>query len=613
MLFASLLALVALAGVGFLVGVDAPTRNDVARDADLCPIDAYGSGGDAVILFDFTKPLDGASAKQAEELLRNVTLDLEPDAEIRAYLLTGSADAPLALLRRFCKPFDSDEIQVAQAKDQQGAARDCDDLPAQVASDVRKSAGRFCALRKSLQSRVRALVEKASREESEVVSNAYLVEALEDIRIEFQERSGQHRLHIFSDMMQHAQWYSHLDLDWSQWNYDEFLTSLATRDRIFEQMFGQRRYAPEVSVDIHYLPRVGLTKAPEAREQHQDFWRSYFAGASLAFLDQSPNPAYSSRSLMGSAAESEPGFQATLGTKRFLASAGRYGVVGAGPPQDTVAVGERQAGAEVLERPANRRRAVPRQPLRPPSVQASPEQQAGGLIKVATLPVLHEGMPKPPAQRAAGSPPGSGADVAPGTPAEFAPGTLADVAPDTFSDILPSALADEPTREQQSPSTAQRKAEPLEVVVAEDPPVELPGTSLAEQARPARYSNEDELQDLAGISGSQATAQDAVSCQLQRRGDLDRWRPRYPLQGHRDFGDAVIAVRYPVDETGETIDEEIAVITDESSADFPRHFSRFAREALRSVRNWEFAFGEQASQTCAFDTSFTTAIRFKYQ
>ena len=604
-----LLVVLALAGIGWMIGIDQPASSDVVRDRDLCPIDGDRVNGDVVFLFDFTKPLGGLSAALPGQLLRDLTLELERDTEIRAYLLTGSADAPLAPLRRFCKPFDTAEVQVAQAKDQRGAVRDCDDLPAQVAADVRHSAARFCTVRNALQARIDALAAKASREQGTVAS-AHLVEALEDILTDFQEQPGPHRLHVFSDMMQHAHWYSHLDLDGAQWDYDEFSRLLASRDPVF----GQRRPAPNAEFDIHYVPRAGRTTERRTREQHQQFWRSYFAGSSVTFHEQSPIPAYASRPLMGLASESRTALHVPVGMERFVVSAQSQRVAVGRPSRQAGAAGEvpdvavkreRSAdaaagrnGSTVSEPPGRARRAVARQPVVPVppgqqaeqpalSPQTPPVAPAAYLAQAETLPDSVD----PPGKRPPDAP----------SPADSVAGLT-----------TPNATPDRPAPKPLERSMADADAAPLDVAGVERSLPAMPSATPPETEPPLSGSGEEILADPAGVDGIQTAAVDTVPCELQRPAGYDRWQPDYPLLGRHDFGDAVITVRYAVDEAGETIDEETAVVRDRSSAALTRHFNRFAQEAIDSVRDWKFSVAQRDSQPCTMDVSYVTTFKFHY-
>ena len=663
------LVLTVLVGGGYLLGADDSSEGlEVARDADLCPIDGKRSGGEAVFLFDFTKPLGGVSAALPGELLRDLTLEFERDTEIRAYVLTGSADAPLALLRRFCKPFDTADVQVAVAKDQAGAVRDCDDLPAQVSREVRQSAARFCDVRDALQRRIDVLAANAAQQQHRV-AGSYLVEALEDIRMEFHEQPGPHRLHVFSDMMQHAHWYSHLELQPAQWNYEEFSRLLAFHD----PLFGQRRQASGVEVDIHYVPRHGQTAEADSGERHRQFWGGYFEGAALAFHEQPPSPAYDARSVAALASEYRAMRPAPAATQRFVVSAAQgdenrnsrkarqlaqrgQSAAGAGQPEGAArsdipplqseperqAVAQRQAGetadaagtvgsgsagtletgfagtddsgdsgsAETLDSGAGDQNALQR--VRATALadrgESPPAPQPGRDERSSTEPAAELAANASAAELAANT---AAADQA----ANAAAGSLTPDPAATGS--APNALAAGLAPEQPEPPMAGQAGQepaPLELALAEEP-----SQALLAEARPDAERAVPEPGENAGVAEPsyasdelQIAAYEPAPCELQPRVDNDRWQPQYPLGGRVNLGDAVITVRYAVDETGETVDDQTAIVRDLSKAGRVRYFNRFAQEALASVRNWRFSFAEPDNQACAMDVSYVTTFKFNY-
>ena len=128
------------------------------------------------------------------------------------------------------------------------------------------------------------------------VQDAYLVEAFEDTRLEIASAQGERVLYVFSDMMQHADWYSHLDLGPSDWRYGAFDETLRTRD-----------WPPSPSgvglrVEVFYVPREGLTDQPRAKRKHQDFWRRYFGTATVSYRETPTMRRYASTPRMATAA-----------------------------------------------------------------------------------------------------------------------------------------------------------------------------------------------------------------------------------------------------------------------------------------------------------------------
>ena len=261
-----------------------------ALDADLCPEEARVSGRSA-FLVDVTKPVDGDGGALARELLGEVLAGLGRGEELRVYLLNGSADAPRTELGRLCKPFADADLGAATKDYGAAAARGCDELPAQLTPEVRELATRFCALGAGLGERLgRAASEASLRTEA---GRSHLLEALEDLRIEMAEHAAPRTLYVLSDMKQHASWFSHLDLPWQRWSHAELL-------RLREaQGWPPSPSASGLRAELFYLPRVGSTDQPRIRQAHRRFWQEYFAGASVAFREQSPMAGYGAPALMG--------------------------------------------------------------------------------------------------------------------------------------------------------------------------------------------------------------------------------------------------------------------------------------------------------------------------
>lgn len=260
-------------------------------DGDLCALGPDQSAGRAVFLLDFRKPMDDANLSLPGELVRDVSLLLGANTELRVFALSADPRAPRLPLDRICKPYDNADLQIGTAKDQRNTLRDCDDLPAQLSASQRETAERFCRRRDALNKRVDAL---ARNQPATPITNSYLIEALEDTAIELSDGSGPRTIYVLSDMMQHATWYSHLDLEWTEWDFADFSAARAAQ----AARMGRSPSVSDLAVRVYYLPRVDLTDHPRPKRAHQAFWRAYFADAQLTFEEQPILPAYAAESLM---------------------------------------------------------------------------------------------------------------------------------------------------------------------------------------------------------------------------------------------------------------------------------------------------------------------------
>ena len=113
-------------------------------DGDLCALAPDQAAGRAVFLLDFRKPMDDANLPLPGELVRDVSLRLGANTELRVFALSADPRAPRLPLDRICKPYDNADLQIGTAKDQRNTLRDCDDLPAQLSASLRETAERFC-------------------------------------------------------------------------------------------------------------------------------------------------------------------------------------------------------------------------------------------------------------------------------------------------------------------------------------------------------------------------------------------------------------------------------------------------------------------------------------
>lgn len=249
---------------------------DDGRDADLCPLDPAAVGMRAVLLLDLRKPMDATPGLPAD-MLRRVARSVAADTELRVFAIADDPMAPRVPLGRVCKPYANDELAAPAAKDRSGP-RDCDDLPAQLPTRLRERAQLYCDRRAAIEQEIDALVTKPP---PLPLANAYLVEAIDDTRLELAEAGGAVALHVLSDMLQHAPWYSHLEREPDNWGAEAFAEARRGRAGILDEP----PPASALAVRVYYIPRSGTTEHPRVARAHKRFWRGYFGGADVAFDD----------------------------------------------------------------------------------------------------------------------------------------------------------------------------------------------------------------------------------------------------------------------------------------------------------------------------------------
>ena len=492
-------------------------------DADLCRSEAGGIAASATLLLDFRKPLDEGTWRAAGALLRELSLELEANTELRVFALTSEADTPRQPLARLCKPYDNAHLWIDTAKDQRGKVRDCDDVPAQLPRDVREAASGFCARRDALRRRIDAIAEQSS---DAAVTNAYLVEALEDIELEFADRPAPHTLYIFSDMLQHAQWYSHLEIDWTEWGFEKFAAMRSARypsSGKWPSVAGQR-------VNVYYVPRRNLTAAPRIRQAHKGFWRDFFGDAQVAFRDRRANSAYTAAPRMFILREAEIAAREREAAERLLAQIKREQAMLEGTRE------EQQRARQELE-----------QQIREKEAELEAEWKRLGELE----------QQRQSRQEAEGSP-DDGA---------------------------------QPT--QRAPAVAHRADE------------SSGGGGAAADASSAEASGDRD----ADAGGFATPASTASPCEVELAPGVDV-STDYPRRSQFNLGDADILVRYTLDASGRTVDDEVIVDAEGSSVSRRRNFELFAIEARETVRRWEFVFDDDGR--CVRSQQRATTFEFRY-
>ena len=248
--------------------------------------DGLATAGTAYLLLDLRKPMaPGVSATATREVARRVPAG----TELAVYAVGHDPRTPRHHVGRLCRPYDDDVLQVTTAKDGGTTPRDCDNLPAQISPALRAAATTYCGERSTLARRVDTLNAAAAPR----VADAYLVEAIAESVGDLAAAPAPRTLYVHSDMLQHAPWYSHLDLDWPEWVFEDFAAIPDT---------GPASRRPDVPaglrVRVLYVPRAGVTDAPRVQAAHWAFWRRYFDGADIAFEARAPLRAYAATPAM---------------------------------------------------------------------------------------------------------------------------------------------------------------------------------------------------------------------------------------------------------------------------------------------------------------------------
>ena len=575
-------------------------------DGDLCPVADGGIAARALYLVDLQKPLDEGRRTLPGALLRSLTLELGAHTELRVFALTQDSAAPRRLLDRLCKPYGNADLAAEGAKDQGSAIRDCDNLPAQIPQHIRDGATKFCARRGALSERLDRL---AARQSIEPVGSAYLIEALEETSLEFAELPpGPRSLHIFSDMMQHARWYSHADLGWNGWSFSGFLERRQAQD----EFVGPRPPAiADAAVTLYYTPRQGVTSLPRAKAVHKNFWRGYFrdaAGIDPRFDEQPTMAAYQSAPLMNQQAEVAEAEQTEQEREQLRQEQeeAQQQIAEIERQQAEMEQARQQAEAEEREREA--RMAELRQ-AREQLAQEEAERQRAEAAEAAAAEAAEQEEAEPPEPAIAQTPPEEEPEPEPPAvvQAEAEP-----PAEQPAPQEAPATQPEEAAAEAATPAVAEAEPEPP----AEEPSLPAPPAVAAESPAVAEAeppAEEPSLQSPPAVAAEPPAVAASPPCALHLKSPFLNAGDIYP-GGHRvDYGAATIVASYVVNERGETEDDQILIDAERSAVERARHFELFADEVRSLIGRWEFDFTQpEDGSACTRGQALSSQFQFQF-
>ena len=582
-----LLILIVVVALLFLIDT---SETDLARDMDLCPVEAGGIAARSVFLLDLRKPLPEQGRSLGSEALRALTLELGANTELEVFAVTDNAGAPRQLLDRLCKPYSNADLAFEGAKDRRREVRDCDDLPAQLPNHVRGNAEQFCARRTLLGERIEQLAAAAP---AAPLANAYLVEALEETSLELSELSGRRSLYVFSDMLQHTPWYSHLELGWNGWSFADFMEMRTAQDALV----GPRPPPiPGLDVSIFYVPRTGVTDLPRMKRVHQHFWQDYFAEAKPSFHEQALMPEYPVAPLMNRLTEAEQERtqlrQEREEAERLLAQV----------EQERAALDEARRQADAEERAQQARMDELRRQRE--LLQAEEARRIAAQAEAARQAQAEEEALAPEPEEA--EPEEAVAEAPPDEPSQ-------PVATEAPPDAAPQpAVAETPTPEPpapEPPAVAETPA-PEPPAVAETPAPESPAAAPAEAPEAEDADAQAQAEALAADVSVDSVALEPCEAHLQPR--FHDNIASYPGGNRIDYGSATVVIQFTLNDRGETVPGSVEMLSERSVAEQPAYLSLFSQQAVNLVRSWEFDFADAETGECARSQQLVTQFGFQY-
>ena len=550
--------LLVAAVVGVLLFVDLEGGPEL--DADLCPISPNDIVHRAVLLMDLRKPLaSGASGHSlAGEALQAVNAEIGANTELTVFSVSANQDAALQQLARLCKPYNSAGPEVGGAAEEE----DCAVWPPQLTGRDLENAMRFCARRNALQMRIDALAARPSVP----VESAFLMEAIEEISLSLADDPGQKSLYVFSDMLPHADWYSHIELG-GNWNFADYVS---VREEQSPTLGSRPLPVAGLAATLLYVPRQGITGEPDAKAAHLLFWRAYFAdltGRNSRFVELPLAHGYAVAPFMNelSAVEVVALERERLQREREAAERDLARLAQAREELEEV---RKQALEQRRQLEANNER--DRVEAQPPPVEAGVEPRREETTP--STPIAAEPAPQRP----------TAVEPAPPVPVEDVPAAEVALNVESAAAEAPSAIVESP----------------LPVPVEDIPAAEVaPNVESVAEAPSATV-------------GSPATA--AVACNADLMPRFALRAPAYPGRYRADYGSATITLSYTVDDEGNTVDDSVEVVADASSATRPAFLDMFADEARKTVERYRYEFDERSDSECRKRQRLTARFVFQY-
>ena len=575
-----------------------------ALDDDLCPLDDGRISESVALLLDLRKPLDQRGDALLGEAVRTITTSMKARAELRIFRLADDTGMARQAIGRLCKPREVADAGAASASFDQGAmAMDpCADLPA----DASETTAAFCARRFAFEQHIGQLAAASGRP----VASAYLVEALEETSLAYADaRQTQPRsIYVFSDMAQHAAWYSHWELGWESWDFNDF------QRRRDEQVVVTGPRPPslhDVAVTVFYVPRLGATDQPSERMAHKRFWSDYMAsafGATPTFVDQPAMPMYEVAPLM-----SKPPATEEAEHERLLAEQERL-------EAERLLAQIEQELAELEEAKRNvdeeQQRLAQATELRRQRAEAQRDAETAPILPPPTRPALAQTAapfsPRPAVAQQVSAPAsttGSGAGIPISADLSTIPQPLT---------ATPLAATSQLTRNEgldvaSSPPVQGNASSPPAQGNASSPPAQGNASSS-----PARVNDAPSLSpppanpDLPQPSVNLAAVGDAElpPCPASLRARYRDILPD-PPRGRAQYASASIVVRYALNDEGETIDAQVVAVPELSTSNPAGFIDQFSESAQDLVRLWRYEFDEAAP--CVKPQQRSTQIEFRYR
>ncbi len=248
----------------------------------LCPVDEEHITSKTYLLVDLSEPLSGDQRAGLKDLLKSATDSMATQELISVSQMQAVLKAPRHKVTQFCKP-DIQRIGQAGSRIKEDDCKSVVDksydwyknVGDHARKEISTTCSRYLDFKKGVN--VAALPYAAVNQEQ---NRSYIVGSIEDIIVDADDDSSDvpTRLIVFSDMLQHAEWFSqyrtHPD-DWTIENLRE-----RRKNAIEQPKYRHMSTAPANNfkeVLLCYLPNDKMLNTSIKEKQHRQMWEGYFS------------------------------------------------------------------------------------------------------------------------------------------------------------------------------------------------------------------------------------------------------------------------------------------------------------------------------------------------
>ncbi len=262
----------------------------------LCPLNESFVASQTYIHIDLSEPLTKDQRDGLKDLIGVATnADIKPRALISISNMQAKAQAPRSRGQKFCMP----DIKNIGKAGKRIKREDCDAIAKgtfawdkvkpPVAKNNRAQITNACKTYVKLQDKIKKYIANYEKNNPEQ-RRSFIVSSIEHVWYaaeEAQERKIPVRLIMFSDMLQHAKWFSQYRTKRSDWTVEN-LNELRAGEKAVNQLGGD---APQIKFDdvlICYLSSTDRhVQMDDFRNEkaHKKMWEDYFNDRTKRFTD----------------------------------------------------------------------------------------------------------------------------------------------------------------------------------------------------------------------------------------------------------------------------------------------------------------------------------------